>query len=481
MHRTSDLPTQSQRPALPASHHARRLPAARAVAGTFRGHKAAPACLSHCCATGTLASGSQDTTVKLWDARTRDAARTLKGQGAAITHVAHSPDGQLVVSGSEAGTLQVCGWGRGCATQCAHSLLGWCLCLARSRAERAHRHLRPQLLAAPPTPAQVWDMPTGRLLRELRGHTKRVHSLAFHPEETLLASASADRTVRFWDLGAGTGAPVEVDKAGPAAREARAVAFPSDGRALLAAAADGLRAYGWEPAREHDAVAVPWAKVCGSGVSGCVWECEWWQRVYTARFHAALRQGCAWRSASGGVPLVAAQPRAVHVAAGLQVSELCYFDGKAFGLGFAHDLIDMWTVDLTQVRPFGEPRRPATCPDRRRLSEHAGRGVVGCGGVTVRRRLCKAARNTRWKLRDADGLQEPVGVCASPEVCASPSLVCAALAQAFRRPSCRAPLFRSRRRGWLDGPSRRCRRRPPPRRACRPCCRLVAAAPLPSL
>lgn len=270
MHRTSDLPAHSQRPALPASHHARRPPAARAVAGTFRGHKAAPTCLSHCCATGTLASGSQDTTVKLWDARTRDAARTLKGQGTAITHVAHSPDGQLVVSGSEAGTLQVCGRGRGCATQCAHSQLGWCLCLARSRAERAHRHLHPQLLTAPPTPAQVWDMPTGRLLRELRGHTKRVHSLAFHPEETLLASASADRTVRFWDLGAGASAPVEVDKAGPAAREARAVAFPSDGRALLAAAADGLRAYGWEPAREHDAVAVPWAKVCGGGVRECV-------------------------------------------------------------------------------------------------------------------------------------------------------------------------------------------------------------------
>jgi WD40 repeat protein len=79
----------------------------RAVAGTLKGHKAAPTCLSHCLHTGTLASGSQDTTVKLWDPRTKEAAATLKGQGAAITQVKLSPDGSLLVSGSEEGAIKV--------------------------------------------------------------------------------------------------------------------------------------------------------------------------------------------------------------------------------------------------------------------------------------------------------------------------------------------------------------------------------------
>jgi hypothetical protein len=55
----------------------------------------------------------------------------------------------------------------------------------------------------------------------------------------------------------------------------------------------------------------------------------------------------------------------------VQVSKLCYYDGKAFGLAFMHSAINMWTVDLTQVQPFGQPRRLASSLDRRRLSAFA--------------------------------------------------------------------------------------------------------------
>lgn len=67
-------------------------------------------------------------------------------------------------------------------------------------------------------------------------------------------------------------------------------------------------------------------------------------------------------------------PTLVPACLALQVSNLCYFDGKAFGLAFAHSTVDMWTVDLTQVQPFGQPARPASCPVRRRLSEYLGGG-----------------------------------------------------------------------------------------------------------
>src|SRR5262249_41583975 len=44
----------------------------------------------------------------------------------------------------------------------------------------------------------VWDVATRQPLHVLRGHTRRVVALAFHPDSVYLASASLDGTVRIW-------------------------------------------------------------------------------------------------------------------------------------------------------------------------------------------------------------------------------------------------------------------------------------------
>ena len=48
---------------------------------------------------------------------------------------------------------------------------------------------------------RVWDLETGKLIRSLNQHTKPVHALAAKPAAgslPMVASASGDRTIRFW-------------------------------------------------------------------------------------------------------------------------------------------------------------------------------------------------------------------------------------------------------------------------------------------
>ena len=47
---------------------------------------------------------------------------------------------------------------------------------------------------------QVWDMVTGVELKELKGHTNWVSSVAFSSDGTQIVSGSYDESVRVWDV-----------------------------------------------------------------------------------------------------------------------------------------------------------------------------------------------------------------------------------------------------------------------------------------
>ena len=109
----------------------------------------------------TLATASEDQTVRLWDLGDRDRPRPLgtplSGHTGPVRGVAFAPDGHTLATASDDRTVRL--WDLG---------------------DRD----RPRPLGTP-----------------LSGHTATVFGVAFAPDGHTLATTSADRTVRLWDLG----------------------------------------------------------------------------------------------------------------------------------------------------------------------------------------------------------------------------------------------------------------------------------------
>ncbi|WP_017315111.1 serine/threonine-protein kinase [Mastigocladopsis repens] len=145
----------------------------------------------------TLASSSDDKTIKLWNLKNKKGIRTLHGHKGIVYSVAISPDGQTLVSGSQDKTIKV--WNPNTGQE-IHTLAGH-----SSFINSVAISLDGQKIASGSydNTIKVWNLKTGQEILTLEGHTGHILSVAISPDGQKLASASADRTIKVWNLNTG--------------------------------------------------------------------------------------------------------------------------------------------------------------------------------------------------------------------------------------------------------------------------------------
>jgi WD40 repeat protein len=169
----------------------------------------------------TLATGSNEGVINLWDTVTHQKLDSFTYPEGPVTALAFSPDQRTLVVGLRENGLRLVEMTTG--RQVAS--------LTPSEFDALAFSPDGQLLAAGGRHQTIslWDLSTPTLLTTLEGHAAPVNQVAFSPDGRLLASSSGDNTVILWDVARReqVGSPLPID-----AFPAQAIAFSPDSTRL---------------------------------------------------------------------------------------------------------------------------------------------------------------------------------------------------------------------------------------------------------
>ena len=172
-------------------------------------------------------------TVRLWDPATGKELQCLRGHRGPIFAVRYSPDGTLLASTADDGTLRL--WdprtGREIrqlqGPQPVHGGLGLAFSPDGKTVAAGFGWKDPLIL--------LWDTGTWKQLRAIHGHSLGVLGLVFSPDGRFLASASADETLGLWDVATGG----EIRRLNVKGGWVNNVSFSPDGKTLVSGCQDG--------------------------------------------------------------------------------------------------------------------------------------------------------------------------------------------------------------------------------------------------
>lgn len=181
-----------------------------------------------------LVTGSDDKTVRVWDVAGGKQLFTFQGHTDAVTAIAVRPDGRQAASGCDDGSIRL--WPLAATDEHRASTEAtdfvWSVAVSpdgkRIAAAGADRTVR------------VYDALSGKLTKTLTGHKGAIPAVTF-VGNAAVASASGDRLVKVWDISSGNSA----DLAGHGSA-VLAVAADAAGKLLVSGSVD-KSVKGWDP------------------------------------------------------------------------------------------------------------------------------------------------------------------------------------------------------------------------------------------
>jgi WD40 repeat protein/mono/diheme cytochrome c family protein len=160
-----------------------------------------------------LVTGSRDKTAKLWDLSSKESLATFPDHQNIVNNVAITPDGIFGISAGEDGSVRV--WQATDKSKAigkvAKNMTGHGKAVFRLA---NHADAKKPMIAScsADMTVRLWDPIAGTALKTLSGHTDWVYAVAISPDGQLVAGGAANGEVRVWKT---DGAPVTAFNATP--------------------------------------------------------------------------------------------------------------------------------------------------------------------------------------------------------------------------------------------------------------------------
>ncbi|MFN5138361.1 MAG: NB-ARC domain-containing protein [Pseudanabaena sp.] len=153
----------------------------------------------------TLASGSFDSTVKIWNSQTGECLKTLLGHNAVVTCLGFSPQGDHLVTGSYDQSVKI--WdvatGKCLDTLHKHTNRVWSVAF--------HPQQNLVVSGGDDHGIKIWELRRGKCIKTLQGNSNAIYAIACSNQQNLLASGHEDQTIKLWNVDINTPQTLEPD------------------------------------------------------------------------------------------------------------------------------------------------------------------------------------------------------------------------------------------------------------------------------
>jgi WD40 repeat protein/tRNA A-37 threonylcarbamoyl transferase component Bud32 len=214
---------------------------------TLRGHEGPVWSVAFAPDGKTVATGSDDTFLCLWDTATGRQTARLSGHGRAVVVVNFTPSGKFVIGGGGDGVLRI--WDVATGKEQPE------LALANANLRRALISPDGKTVAVGSSTqvVELWDLEKRTLRLQLQGHHGTIQAIAFAPDGKTMATGDMSGWLRLWDPASGTEeSSFQADPLG-----LRALVFSPDSKTLASAGTGDRDLKLWDVASRQTTATLP--------------------------------------------------------------------------------------------------------------------------------------------------------------------------------------------------------------------------------